>query len=103
MSVPFLKMNGLGNDFVVLDARRSALRVTPEVARRIGHRHRGVGFDQLLVIEGSREGADAFMRIWNPDGSQSGACGNGTRCVAEVIMTESHASAVRIEIGRAHV
>jgi diaminopimelate epimerase len=88
MTVPFLKMNGLGNDFVVLDARAQSLKITPEVARRIGDRHRGVGFDQLLVIERGTGGADAFMRIWNPDGSQSGACGNGARCVAEVLLAQ---------------
>lgn len=92
---PFLKMHGLGNDFVVLDARGTAGLSTAAV-RAVGDRRRGVGFDQLLTIEPSAK-ADAFMRIHNPDGSESGACGNGTRCVAALLMQESGKSHVTIE------
>lgn len=92
---PFLKMHGLGNDFVVLDARGTAGLSTAAV-RAVGDRRRGVGFDQLLTIEPSAR-ADAFMRIHNPDGSESGACGNGTRCVAALLMQESGKSHVTIE------
>jgi diaminopimelate epimerase len=89
MDVPFLKMNGLGNDFVVIDARKHAIAMTEEAARAIGDRHRGVGYDQLLVIGGPKKGAEAEMRIWNPDGSEVESCGNGTRCVASLIMAET--------------
>lgn len=89
MDVPFLKMNGLGNDFVVIDARKHAIAMTEHAARLIGDRHRGVGYDQLLVIGGPKKGADAEMRIWNPDGSEVESCGNGTRCVASLIMAET--------------
>lgn len=87
--VPFRKMHGLGNDFVILDARAADLPLTPERIAAIGDRRRGVGFDQLIVLEPGAEGQDAFMRIANPDGSASGACGNATRCVAHLLMAES--------------
>jgi diaminopimelate epimerase len=89
MDVPFLKMNGLGNDFVVIDARKTPVSMSAEAARAIGDRHRGVGYDQLLLIGGATKGANAEMRIWNPDGSQVESCGNGTRCVASLIMAET--------------
>jgi diaminopimelate epimerase len=89
MDVPFLKMNGLGNDFVVIDARKHAVTMTGDAARAIGDRHRGVGYDQLLVIGGPKKGADAEMRIWNTDGSEVESCGNGTRCVASLILAET--------------
>ncbi len=89
MDVPFLKMNGLGNDFVVIDARKHGLTMGPDAARRIGDRHRGVGFDQLLVIGEGKHGADAEMRIWNADGDEVESCGNGTRRVASLILAET--------------
>jgi diaminopimelate epimerase len=87
--VAFRKMHGLGNDFVVLDARAQALPVTPAVARGVGDRHRGIGFDQLIVMEPPPSGADVFMRILNPDGSEAGACGNATRCIASLVADEA--------------
>lgn len=94
----FLKMHGLGNDFVVLDARSSGLVLTEAAARAIADRNRGVGCDQLIVIEPARSGlSDAWMTIYNPDGSQSGACGNATRCVAWLLMQESGRDKVVIE------
>ena len=79
---PFLKMNGLGNEIVVLDLRGARIRVQPEEARAIAQAP-GSQFDQLMVLHDPRTpGTDAFMRILNTDGSESGACGNGTRCVA---------------------
>ena len=77
-------MNGLGNDFVVLDARRHALGITPALASAIAARKEGVGCDQVILLEPSSD-ADVFMRILNADGSESGACGNATRCVAALL------------------
>jgi diaminopimelate epimerase len=86
---PFLKMHGLGNDFVVLDARGAAFDLTAERRRAIADRRMGVGCDQLIVLEPPTErDADVFMRIYNPDGGEAGACGNATRCVASVLMDE---------------
>lgn len=83
MGLPFSKMHGLGNDFVVLDCREHAFALQPDAIRRLGDRHRGVGFDQLLSIEPSTDPNCAFAYgIWNADGSPSGQCGNGVRCVA---------------------
>ncbi|MBI1210227.1 MAG: diaminopimelate epimerase [Alphaproteobacteria bacterium] len=89
MDVPFLKMNGLGNDFVIIDARKTPISMTAEAARLIGDRHRGVGYDQLLLIGGAKNGADAEMRIWNADGDEVESCGNGTRCVASLVFGET--------------
>lgn len=83
--LPFMKMHGLGNDFVVIDAREGDDPVTPALARALGDRHRGVGFDQLAVIRPS-DRADFALEFWNSDGSRAGACGNATRCVSDWMM-----------------
>jgi len=85
--LPFMKMHGLGNDFVVLDARASAVEVTPALAIALADRHRGIGFDQLALI-GSGAG-DAHLTFYNADGSTSAACGNATRCIARHLMEET--------------
>ncbi len=96
--VPFLKMHGLGNDFVVLDARGKKLDLSPEQRRRLADRHRGVGFDQMVTLEEPQTpGADVFMRLHNADGSEARACGNATRCIAARIMGEKGLDAVVIE------
>lgn len=83
MALRFSKMHGSGNDFVVLDGRDGALALSPAVIRAMADRHTGVGFDQLLSVEPARDGRSAFYYgIWNADGSSSGQCGNGVRCVA---------------------
>ena len=90
MSLPFLKMHGAGNDFVVLDARPAELKLSAAAIRLIADRRLGVGCDQLIIIEPADD-ADVFMRIMNADGSESGACGNATRCVAALIAEETGA------------
>ncbi len=95
---PFLKMHGLGNDFVVLDARTSALDLPVERRKIIAHRQLGVGCDQLIVLEKPTDAeADVFMRIYNPDGSEAGACGNATRCIASLVMDERERSDVTVQ------
>ncbi|ADZ68597.1 diaminopimelate epimerase [Polymorphum gilvum] len=94
---PFLKMNGLGNDFVVWDARAEALSLSPETIAALGNRSTGIGFDQMITVECSPAGADAFMRIHNCDGSQVSACGNATRCVGRLLMEESGRPDANIE------
>lgn len=89
MGTAFRKMHGLGNDFVVLDGRRTPLMMTGDTARAIADRRTGVGCDQLILLEPPRDAlADAVMRIFNPDGSEVAACGNATRCVADLLMAE---------------
>src|SRR5690242_19567009 len=96
--IAFIKMHGLGNDFVVIDARRRKLALGDAAVRAIADRHKGVGFDQLLLLEKAKsKGADVFMRILNADGSEAEACGNGTRCVAQLIMREKDKDAVTVE------
>src|SRR5688572_745489 len=95
--IPFRKMNGLGNDFLVVDARAARVRPRPEVIRRLADRTGGVGFDQLITIEPTSSGADAFMRIDNADGGEVEACGNGTRCVGWLLLRESGRPSAAIE------
>lgn len=95
---PFLKMHGLGNDFVVMDARQSPLELSPPALRAIADRHRGVGFDQLVVMRPAVNAeAMAFMSIYNSDGSEVSACGNATRCVGWLLLEESGQDRLVIE------
>ncbi len=80
----FIKMHGLGNDFVVIDARHQSVPMDAARARAVADRHRGIGCDQLIMLEPSRT-ADVRMRIWNADGAEVDACGNATRCVASLL------------------
>lgn len=95
--VAFVKMHGLGNDFVVVDGRGGPVLSDAGDRRRIADRRRGVGCDQLLVIEPAQGAGDAFMRIYNPDGGEAEACGNGTRCVAALLMDEAGRDTVCVE------
>ena len=80
----FHKMHGLGNDFVVIDARGEALAMTPARAQAIADRRTGIGCDQLILVSAD-DTADVAMRIWNADGSEVSACGNASRCVAQLV------------------
>ena len=94
MKIPFSKMNGAGNDFIVLDNRRRAIQRAPQLARRLCDRRFGVGGDGLLLIEKS-DRADYTMKYYNADGSFGGMCGNGGRCVS--LYAYRHAIAKRIQ------
>lgn len=96
--LPFMKMHGLGNDFVVFDARAEAIDVTPAMAQAIGHRQFGVGFDQLAVI--TQGAGDAHLTFYNSDGSLSAACGNATRCIARYLMDESGRDSLHLTTAR---
>lgn len=95
-ALPFVKMHGLGNDFVVIDARKANPGLGKQQVVTIADRRTGVGCDQLLVLEPSKS-ADVFMRIYNQDGTEAGACGNGTRCIAALVMEEKGAKETKIE------
>jgi diaminopimelate epimerase len=95
-AIPFRKMHGLGNDFVVIDARRHALRLETPALARIADRRLGIGCDQLIVLERSAH-ADATMRIFNPDGGEVGACGNATRCIGQLLANENGTMEATIE------
>jgi diaminopimelate epimerase len=95
----FMKMHGLGNDFVVYDRREGGGRPPAALVRALADRHRGVGFDQLAVVE-SDEQADARLTFFNADGSESAACGNATRCIARWLMDETGKTRLALRTGR---
>jgi diaminopimelate epimerase len=98
MGLPFLKMHGLGNDFVVLDGRARPVVLNAAQARAIADRKTGVGCDQLILIEPSDDPkADVGMRIFNPDGGEAEACGNATRCIARLLMDQQGRDHVVVE------
>jgi diaminopimelate epimerase len=96
--LPFFKMHGLGNDFVVLDGRARDLGLTPALITAIADRHRGIGFDQLAVI--TQGMGDAHLTFYNADGSTSAACGNATRCIARHLMDESGKARLELSTAR---
>ncbi len=98
INLPFMKMHGLGNDFVVIDARTREITVTPALIQALGDRHRGIGFDQLAVIE--RDPDRLHLSFFNSDGSTSAACGNATRCIARFIMDETGATELSLTTDR---
>ncbi|HEY8586830.1 MAG TPA: diaminopimelate epimerase [Rhodanobacter sp.] len=115
MTLPFSKMHGIGNDFVLLDCRQQPFALDAAQIRALADRHTGVGFDQLLSIEPARDPRCAFYYgIWNADGSPSGQCGNGVRCVAawlyragalplgQDVMLESPSGPVAVRVLGAH-
>ena len=90
-------MHGLGNDFVVFDARKQGLALDAAAARAVADRRHGLGCDQVIVIRPGQDGADAFMQVRNCDGTEVEQCGNATRCVARLLMQESGKASVRID------
>jgi diaminopimelate epimerase len=101
--LPFLKMHGAGNDFVIVAARArvgaGAAACTPALAAALGDRHRGVGFDQLAEIRPSAS-ADFHLDFWNSDGSRAGACGNATRCVSHYMMAQTGRDSLSLTTAR---
>jgi diaminopimelate epimerase len=96
--IPFRKMHGAGNDFVVLDRRQGGFAIDAAGAAALADRHRGIGCDQVVLIETPRSpGTRAFVRFLNADGSEAGACGNGTRCVMTLLAAESGERQLTIE------
>ena len=98
--MPFMKMHGLGNDFVVVDARARDMDIGADLVRAVGDRRRGIGFDQFARIDHGQNGADVHLTFWNPDGSESAACGNATRCIARMVMDETGRNTVKVTTAR---
>ena len=99
IGLPFMKMHGLGNDFVVMDARKREVTVTADLAHALADRHRGVGFDQLALIQNDHE-ADLALTFYNADGSLSATCGNATRCIAAYEMAAQGLNQIRLRTER---
>lgn len=102
--IPFRKMHGLGNDFVVFDARQQPLELNQQQLARVADRHFGVGCDQVVLLLPPPAGADVGVRFYNADGSPAEACGNATRCVARLLFGETGKKAVVIRslVGELH-
>ncbi|BEV71144.1 diaminopimelate epimerase [Paludibacterium sp. THUN1379] len=99
MKLKFSKMHGLGNDFMVIDGVRQTVRLTPEQIRLWGHRHFGIGFDQLLLVEPAQEaGHDFRYRIFNNDGGEVEQCGNGARCFARFVFEQGLSQQTRLKV-----
>jgi diaminopimelate epimerase len=92
----FLKMHGLGNDFAIFDARVFSVPIDADAAKAIADRRRGIGCDQVIVMEKGPKGTDAFMRIFNADGGEVESCGNAARCVAFLLMAEAEKDSTKI-------
>lgn len=99
LGLRFMKMHGAGNDFVVIDSRGREAMMTAALARALGDRNRGVGFDQLAEITDAA-GAEFGLDFWNNDGSRAGACGNATRCVSDYVMTGLGREAIALVTAR---
>ncbi|PYD55920.1 diaminopimelate epimerase [Komagataeibacter xylinus] len=98
MMTGFLKMHGLGNDFVVVDERAQRHDLTPARIAALSDRHTGIGCDQFVILRPAcAEGADVFVRFFNADGSESGACGNASRCVADLVARESGRTSIGLQ------
>jgi diaminopimelate epimerase len=97
MKIPFTKMHGLGNDFIIIDCRRKNIRDLPRVVKRLSRRRFGIGFDQALILRGSKR-ADFRMDVYNSDGSRVEMCGNGIRCMARYIWTRGLSRKRRLAI-----
>ena len=95
--LPFYKMHGLGNDFIVLDSRDNQVMPDEQQMRCLADRHKGVGCDQIMVMRSSDQAGTIRLDMFNADGSPAGACGNGTRCVARLVMDQTGRDDIGIE------
>jgi len=96
--LPFIKMQAQGNDFVVLDGRTNPLpKLDEELLRSLADRRLGIGCDQVLVMQADTE-VDVYLRVFNSDGSEAGNCGNGLRCIGQLLLAEDHPTGVHIRL-----
>lgn len=94
----FIKMHGIGNDFIVIDSRNEAFNLTSQQIIKLCDRNKGIGCDQLVLLESpTQDNADCMVRFFNPDGSESGACGNASRCVAKLVMQEKSVKTLNLQ------
>lgn len=103
MKNTFIKMHGLGNDFAIFDGRSQNVQFSADDIKFMGDRRTGIGFDQMVVMEPGTGGAEAFLRIYNNDGSEVGACGNATRCIAKLLMDEKKTEKITLKTAAANI
>ena len=97
-NIDFIKMHGLGNDFVIIDRRINNVEISKEFINKLSDRKSGAGCDQLITINHSpSDDYDAYIKIYNPEGDSAEACGNGTRCVAKLLFEEKNNSELKIK------
>ena len=87
--IEFVKMHGLGNDFVIIDQRTKNIPITKELIKKLSDRRTGAGCDQIITINNSKNDVDVDIEIFNPGGDRAEACGNGTRCIARILFNEN--------------
>ena len=97
MKIPFLKMHGLGNDFIIFDNIKNSIIHDSKFINKISDRRIGIGCDQVLIVENSITPENFKVKIYNSDGSETGACGNGTRCVADYLMKKNNLNSLTIK------
>ena len=88
-NIEFIKMHGLGNDFVIIDKRSKDIPINEDLIKKLSNRKTGAGCDQLITIKESKNDVDAEIEIFNPSGDRAEACGNGTRCIARILFDEN--------------
>ena len=95
MKFKAFKMDGLGNDFLIIDNRNQKISLIPEQILKLSNREKGIGFDQLIYIENSTQ-ADAEIKYFNSDGQMADACGNGNRCISDILIKEKKITSKQI-------
>lgn len=95
--MPFLKMHGLGNDFIIIDQRNGVREISATTMQKLADRRRGIGCDQLAFLYPSTDQSDVVVRFYNSDGSESGTCGNASRCIASLLLQETDQTSVILE------
>ena len=97
MKIPFVKMHGLGNDFIIFDNVKNSIIHDSKFIDKISNRRTGIGCDQVLIIESTNTPENFNVKMYNSDGSETGACGNGTRCVADYLMKKNDLKSLTIK------
>ena len=97
MKIPFIKMHGLGNDFIIFDNIKDLIVHDTKFIKKISNRRLGIGCDQVLIVENTSKSGNFRVTMYNSDGSETGACGNGTRCVADYLMKRDNLNSLNIE------
>ena len=97
MNIHYTKMHGLKNDFIIIDSRIEKVSLNTKIIKKIADRKKGIGCDQVVILEKPKKKASVFVKFYNSDGSKTKACGNATRCVAFLLMKEKKIKKISLE------